>query len=244
MSRRRPRLVVLVTVVFASVLGCALWATSQGWTKLFEATFTGVSDGPGDGLGFPADIGSIETYTETGEPFHDVAPKSGVFAEQLVLTDQGGKTKVPFGVFCWVKELPRRSVRVLFDADLSDDTDFSAGVADSSGTDIASFAVEDGEMSFNGKPGARGEGAPDHFRVEILLVPATGKASDLYAVAVTDLDTGRIVDTWAGKIPGGYRPVALLHLLQGRQAGDCGARQPVDQRGQVTWASGGGCGSG
>lgn len=217
----------LLTIVGALALVTALgfstsWgAGGQAWVKLFQANFTGVPDGPGDGKSFPAERGSIATFTQSGEPFPVVAPASGVFAEQLVLNDRGGRTKVPFGVRCKLSATSSRAVRTTFDIDLPGGaTDFSSGIVDTTGVDIATLALdESGQFTLNGMPGSAYGLLPSFLRVDVLLVPAGGVGLDLYVVSVTDRKTNVVLDTWSGKIPGGYRPVDLVRLQQGSSPG-------------------------
>jgi len=188
------------------LLGATLALAGGPGLNLLLATFTGVADGPGDGVSFPADNGRVLTWTASGKPFPQVAPNSGILNEKLVLTDYGGDTQQDFGIICRPTQRSWTGVNVGFDMRLlSKGTSFSITVVDVSGIDISRMTVKgDGSLDVDGKQIKSG-GVPNiDYRVNLFLTPGTS-GPDKWLVIITKVGDGSVLGTWNGLLPTGYR---------------------------------------
>lgn len=181
---------------------------------VFCAGFDGVKDGPGNGVSFPTEVGELIAFTETGDPLPVVSPNSGVYSEKLVLTDVGGDPTLDFGVEALPVAFISNGLNMSFQVRFEEGTDFSVNVTDTTGIDISRVKFDNGNVNVNGKKGLGGQAQPNlDYQVDIHLAPRAG-GKDLFVVLVTDLSTGRLIGSWTGLIPGGYRPIASASLIK------------------------------
>lgn len=206
----RP-LLVLGVVLLTSSLALAF----LGGATVFLATFTGVPDGPGSGRSFPAETGTVLTWTETGAPFQVVSPNSGVLSEKLLLTDFGGDPDSDFGVFCGPTSKPKNGVGISFDIRmLSKGTAFSISVVDVTGVDISRMTMKgDGSLDVDGKQHTVGSVPNMDYRVNVFLTPMSS-GPGRWLVAISKVSDGTLLGTWAGALTGGYQPPAAVAFLK------------------------------
>jgi hypothetical protein len=217
----RPRAIRRLTSLLRAVAGIAVaivllgsggnggWC--DGWSQLFLATFQGVADGPANGATFPADAGKLTLVLPSGRAASDVAPKTGIYSERLVLSDLGSAGDADFGVDLALTGDGKQGG--WFSFDLREETDctaFGGDVSDGATVDMLCFSVNSGTVTVNGQTLNTKIKVGTNYHVDATLF-SSSSYGDFWAFCLTNVDTGDQEWVW-GAIDGGYRPVHSASL--------------------------------
>ena len=254
---RLRRLAMRAIVGWTAVAFCfagAPWLNSAGsdlaararaggdWLEVFRAVFDDVADGSGDGVTFPAQIGTITAITPSGKTLKDVAPASGIYGGRLLLSDCGTPGSTDFGVELAPSSDPTCAAAVSFTVSAKcennrfsvsflDAPTCAGGVDDGATTEACSGGVDDGATTelCAIDVDASAIRVNDHvlkmrfvrttvFRVTMTL-SGDADGAGRFDFTITNSDTGE-VETWSDDIDGGYRPVRAVDLV--KRAGHAG----------------------
>jgi hypothetical protein len=208
--------VALVAAMFIATTS----AGSNDCQQLFLATFTGLSDGPPVNGSLPAETGHITITTSSGRSTNDVAPKTGICSERLLVSDVGTMATTDIGVHLAPTGDASNGVSIsLVVRQEQDCTAFGGDVSDGSTTDMLCFDVSGGTLSMNGTPLATKIRTGTNYRLDLNLF-STKDGDDYWEAWVTNLDTGD-AEYATDEIDGGYRPVHAVGLV--KHAGKPGA---------------------
>jgi hypothetical protein len=193
------------------IFGAGTNADSTNWSQLFLATFHGVPDGPGNGSTFPADTGKIAFTLPSGRLPTDVAPKTGIYSERLVVSDLGGPGDADFGVDYTLTGDAKSGAWYSFDLrEETDCTAFGGDVSDGATVDMLCFNVSSNSVTVNNQTLKTTLNAGTNYHVDITVFSNTG-FGDIWAFCLTNVDAGTQEWVW-GAIDGGYRPVHAASL--------------------------------
>jgi hypothetical protein len=214
-ATRRPISVLRLLAGVAVVLGFlgsgsqASW--SDNWSQLFLSTFTGVADGAISGTSVPAEVGKLTLVLPSGRSVSDVAPKTGIYSERLLLSDLGGAGDSEFGVD--IAPTGDGKQGAWFSFDLRQETDcaaFGGDVSDGATVDMLCFSVNSGVVTVNDQSLKTKLKVGTNYHVDITLF-SSSTYGDIWAFCLTNVDTGE--QEWVcGTIDGGYRPVHSTSL--------------------------------
>jgi hypothetical protein len=197
------------------LLGGALAAgAGQGWVSVFAAAFN-YADTSGDGKGFAAEIGHIETFTANGLPFPKVSPRSGVYGNALVLSDRDSLGRNRYGILCTQQSSSVLGTEIAFTLTLDGtDANFRCDVTDTTGSDLASFDIDkDGVVDFGlldtGLRVVRG----GTYEVVITVLPdVSGRA--YCSIALVNLANGS-EQVFTGLTDGPFQAVRGMRMSRG-----------------------------
>lgn len=214
-ATRRPISVLRLLAGVALLLGVLGSGTRAGWSdnwsQLFLATFQGVSDGAISGTTVPADNGKLTLVLPSGRAVSDVAPKSGIYSERLVLSDVGGAGDSEFGVDIAPTGDGKQGAWLSFD--LRQETDcaaFGGDVSDGATIDMLCFSVSSGAVTVNDQTLKTKLKVGTNYHVDITLF-SSSSYGDFWSFGLTNVDTGE--QEWVfGAISGGFRPVHSASL--------------------------------
>jgi hypothetical protein len=224
-SLARPLRFAAVAALFvASFLAAAnLPSTSAGsisGMQIFLATFSGVADTPVTNGSLPAETGHLTVSTSTGRSTSDVAPKTGICSERLLVSDVGTLATNDINVHCAPTGDASNgaSISIVLRQE-QDCTAFGGDVSDGSTTDMLCFDVSGGTLSVNGVALATKIHTGTNYRLDMNLF-SSDDGADYWEVWVTNLDTGDC-EYATDLIDGGYRPVHAVGMV--KHAGKPGA---------------------
>ena len=223
-ATRRPISVLRFLAGFAVVLALvgsgSKAGAPDGWSQLFLATFQGVADGAISGTTVPAEAGKLTLVLPSGKAVTDVAPKTGIYSERLVLSDLGGPGDGEFGVDIAPSGDAKQGA--WFSFDLRQETEcaaFGGDVSDGATIDMLCFSVNSGVVTVNDQTLKTKLKVGTNYHVDITLFTSS-TYGDIWAFCLTNVDSGE--QEWVcGAIDGGYRPVHAASLR--KHAGKTGS---------------------
>lgn len=212
-----------ICAAVAVVVACFIAATPAGtsdYQQLFLATFTGQSDGPLSGTSVPVEQGHLNVVTSSGSQTSVVAPKTGILAERLVVSDVGSSGSNAIDVQLQpTGDAANGALISLAIRQEADCSAFGGDVSDGSTTDMLCFEVSSGSLTVNSVPMATKIKTGTNYRFDMNFASVSSGA-DYWEIWVTNVDTGD-VEYATGLIDGGYRPVHAVGLE--KHAGKPGA---------------------
>jgi hypothetical protein len=202
------------------VLPSVTRALPTSWTQLFLATFSGVPDTPATGTTFPADVGKLNIIVPSGQKISDIAPKSGIYSQRLVLSDLGAAGNSEFGIQMVPTADALYGAIWSFDLRVDSDCAFGGDVSDGATTDMLCFEeASGGGVTVQGVALSTKLKVGTNYHVDVGLYPSSDKG-DYWTFCLTDVDGGT-QETVTGLISGGYRAAHAAGLK--KHAGKTGA---------------------
>jgi hypothetical protein len=172
------------------------------------------------GTTVPAEAGKLTLVLPSGKAVTDVAPKTGIYSERLVLSDLGGPGDGEFGVD--IAPTGDAKQGAWFSFDLRQETDcaaFGGDVSDGATIDMLCFSVNSGVVTVNDQTLKTKLKVGTNYHVDITLF-SSATYGDIWALCLTNVDSGE--QEWVcGAIDGGYRPVHSASLR--KHAGKTGS---------------------
>jgi hypothetical protein len=213
MQLRSRRLLILTALIGACGLLAVpkVIATVQAYSEIFRATFDDLPEGFVGDSEFPIGVGTLAAFTGGLEPLASLAPASGIYSGQLILSNVGGTVGSPFGVVGCFAKTAAQGVTLSFTLRHTgpDLPELYAEVTDTTGMDLTRMTLaEDGSVGIGGNEviQAANTATVVNWFVEISLDGRT----DTCSMAITNLDSGELHGAWSGPIEGGYRPAKFF----------------------------------